>query len=741
MKVLLSLLSFFPFIISAQISGLVIDEDTQQPLEGAIVSSGSQHAATNQDGYFTLSNSTDTLKISLIGYQDKIVAIRNNASNLVISLSAEPAFLPEVRISITPFNDPLKQSSGSNFMIPVSTIEKQSDLSSVSLLNQVPGIYVQQGTLNTNRITIRGIGSRTPYATNRIKAYFGDIPLTNGDGVSVIEDMDLSGISRIEILKGPSSAIYGSGLGGVIRILPENNRYNGLTLQSSAASFNTFRHSATAGYSKGAFNTMVNYSNLTSGGFRENNKYRRHNIFLNSNFHSGKTHLLLHMIYTKLNAQIPSSLSYEDYKNHPETAASNWLAVKGYEKYHKLLGGISATTNIRKNWTNKASAYGGTFNQYESRPFDILSDKSVFWGFRERLIYENNKFKALLGTEYYGEKYGYNLFFTNEGERNGLKNSNNEVRQYINFFSYASYDILSDLKADAGLNLNILNYSLTDNYVQDNMDVSGNYTYKPILSPKIGWTYTASEDISFYLSAGHGFSHPSLEETLLPEGTVNPNLKPEQGYNIEAGLRMNLFRGLTYAELTVYKMYMNNLLVIKRETEDVFYAVNAGKTEHQGIELLLHQKIVDQKDGFGISYTGSLSLSDHYFTSFTDDNVDYSGYKLPGIPGFTSDNKLKISYKQRLTLSSNWFISGTQYLNDSNSGKAAGFSLINAQISCLLYQQISLKISIFGHVNNILDTRFASMILVNAPSFNGSEPRYYYPGEPRNMQAGIRLTF
>src|SRR6056297_3165886 len=92
----------------------------------------------------------------------------------------------------------------------------------VEALNLVPGVLMHHGTLNTNRLTIRGIGSRTPYATNKIKAYFGEIPLTSGDGETTLEDLENTSISRIEIIKGPSSSLFGAGLGGVILFHPKN---------------------------------------------------------------------------------------------------------------------------------------------------------------------------------------------------------------------------------------------------------------------------------------------------------------------------------------------------------------------------------------------------------------------------------------------------------------------------------------------------------------------------------------
>jgi iron complex outermembrane receptor protein len=103
----------------------------------------------------------------------------------------------------------------------VSVIQEDLDKSDgvilTAVLNKIPGINMQQGSLNTNRISIRGI-ARSQYGTSRIKAYFQNIPLTSGEGDTTIEDIDMETIGGIEISKGPNNTSFGSGLGGVIHL-------------------------------------------------------------------------------------------------------------------------------------------------------------------------------------------------------------------------------------------------------------------------------------------------------------------------------------------------------------------------------------------------------------------------------------------------------------------------------------------------------------------------------------------
>jgi len=92
-----------------------------------------------------------------------------------------------------------------------------------SAINEVPGVYMHTGTLNTNRITVRGIGNRSLFSTTKLRAYIDDIPLTNGVGETTVEDFDREILQSVELYKGPGATAYGSGLGGLM-LLNTSNR-------------------------------------------------------------------------------------------------------------------------------------------------------------------------------------------------------------------------------------------------------------------------------------------------------------------------------------------------------------------------------------------------------------------------------------------------------------------------------------------------------------------------------------
>ena len=118
-------------------------------------------------------------------------------------------------------------------------------------------MYVNQGALNTTKLNIRGIGARSQFSTNRIQAYFNGIPLTTGEGELTIDDFDAEAISKIEIIKGPTSSMYGAGLGGVINMFAANAEIDKtqLGISTQIGSFNT--NKKTISGSHGTENTSL----------------------------------------------------------------------------------------------------------------------------------------------------------------------------------------------------------------------------------------------------------------------------------------------------------------------------------------------------------------------------------------------------------------------------------------------------------------------------------------------------
>ncbi len=634
------------------------------------------------------------------------------------------------------------QPGGSLRTIPGSfTVLSREDLqtsdgtSLAHALNSVPGILMQSGTLTTSRIVIRGMGSRTPYNTNRIRTYLNDIPLTSSDGVSTPEEIDLTGLDRIEVIKGPASALYGSGLGGNINLQTPLHPDNGLVAGLQYGGFNTTKTGLAGSVTPGHSYLHGSLSHLNSSGYRENNINRRTSMLATALVEQPHWSIRATVLLIDVYSQIPSSLGRTLFENSPGAAAPNWAAAGGYEKYKKAVTGISLTNKLSDRLVNRFTLFSRWNDAYEKRPFNNLDDRSAGGGLRNRLSFRAGKTDWILGTELIFEQYEWKLDIDQV-----LINHNNESRFHSSFFGMVYYRPFPTVNMSVAGALNRVNYRLRDQYVP-NGDQSGIRRFPLIFSPRLGINWAPAEPFSLYFSTGHGFSHPSPEETLLPAGEVNPGIRPEQGFQSELGTRLNLFGGILSTDLAFYRIELKDLLTTKRITEDIFTGINAGRTLHQGLEIRMESRIFNRPAFPGNLVAGvSYSRSINRFIEFSDDGITYNGNLLPGIPDQTMVLQLtwKPVVKMKVALDTGY--TGKQFLADNNSELYPGYWLANLKWSFDLDIKKTGYLTCYIGINNLSDTHYASMLVINARAAGSSEPRYYYPGLPRHGYFGLRYS-
>jgi iron complex outermembrane receptor protein len=603
-------------------------------------------------------------------------------------------------------------------------------------LNSLPGVTMQSGTYTTNRIVLRGMGSRTPYNTNRIRVYLNDIPLTTSDGISTPEELDLLSLGRMEVIKGPSSALFGSGLGGSINLYSPVTTHNEGNLSAQFGSFETGKVHLSGAIQKGNTNFQAGLGHLGSAGYRENNQYRRTSFISGTTWKQDGMSVDLTLLLIGVNGGIPSSLGKTMFEEEPQSAAPNWEAIEGYKKYLKGIVGIALKNRLSERMTNKFVIFGRGNDSYERRPFNNLDDRSLSIGLRNKLSLHTRKSEWVFGAEWIAEQYDWKL-----DKDSVLLNKNHEDRRLFNLFAIFNYRPNPKLNISLAGALNHISYRLTDEFLI-NGDQSGNHNFPLIISPRIGINYSPGKRWAIYASAGHGYSSPSPEETLLPEGDVNPEIKPEQGIQFELGARINILRNILDLDAAIYHIEVKDLLVTKRITEDIFTGINAGRTRHQGLELRLQSNLFEYsyfpgRLGSVFSYARSLNR----FIDFTDDGLTYDGNQLPGIPDQTLYLQFTWDPLKVLSIFADMYYAGDQYLNDMNDASYPGYLVSNLKVSTAFPLKKAGTISLYVGINNFTDTHYASMLVVNATASGGNEPRYYYPGLPRHSYAGIIFDF
>ncbi len=636
-------------------------------------------------------------------------------------------------VTVTAFRSPynlFNTPAPINVITPLQ-LEMGNSFTTVEALNQAPGLLMQTGTINTNRLTIRGIGSRTPYATNKIKAYFGEIPLTSGDGETTLEDLENTAIKRVEIIKGPSSSLFGAGLAGVVLFHPKTTDHNFVQNQTTIGSFGTIKYIFTVGAIEGKLNIFALGAILKSDGYRENNETRRSNILVNSIYSfSENANLQVLLKGTKMKAFIPSSLDLKTFRETPGKAAANWQKIEGFEEYTNGQFGISLNILTGNDHKISAATFGSFRDADELRPFNRLAENSNYIGGRayvqKTINGENSKFIFSTGLEFFRENYKWSTF----SNTNSAKlTDNREKRQYENLFFQMESSFHEKYIISAGVNGNLTRFYYTDQFTE-NGDQSGNQSYQPIISPRLGATVIMNRYLSVFGNISHGFSTPTFEETLLPAGEINQDIKPETGWNTEIGFRSQLSNRIQFSA-SYYRIYIKNLLVARRTGEDAYVGVNAGKSLHPGLETEIRWNVTNPVKFPGLMLTGNATIANYHFSDFVDEEIDYSGNALPGTPKTTWFALANFYPSKNISFNLWYRNTGKMAVNDANSDYSDAFGITNLEAK--FFGKINrIKLELKGGIQNIFDIKYASMLAVNAPSVGGRLPRYYYPGNPRN---------
>ncbi len=676
------------------------------------------------------------------------IAAQKKGSKTIDSLKTEK--LKEVVISSLHINNSLLNTPASIGVISKKDLLQNNTTDITTVINTIPGVFMQSSNFTTSRISIRGIGARTTYGTNKIRAFYGSIPLTSGNSETVIDDIDLENLNQIEIIKGPLSSVYGAGLGGAILISPQlsNNGNQSAGISTVFGSFGLLKNSLNFGLDEKSGSLNISYHNLKTDGWRENSSYNREGITLAGElFRKENSKLTYFSNYTYLKAFIPSSISKEVFNTNPKAGAPTWVASKGYKEYKSVLGGLAYDFKINENLKNSTSVFINYKDSNEPRPFDILRQYTFATGARTQF---SGNFKIgrvenqfIAGAEYFTDTYNGNTFQNLYQQNNGLGSlrgnqltETDQKRHFYNIFSQLRTLLSDQLEIQAGLNYNKTRFDL-NNYTEN---INEEYSYDGIFSPQISFLYKPNSLKTLYFSVSRGFSLPATEETLTSEGKINPDIKPENGYNFEVGGKFYFFNKRLYTEISLYRMEIKDLLVAKRVGDDQYVGTNAGKTFHEGIEITLNHNWPINRFLALNSYLAG-SIGNYKFKEFIDSGNDFSGNKLTGVAPQKINAGITLNTNIGVYFSTDYQFVGEIQLNDANTAYSDSYTILNLKTGYRFEILRDLTSHISAGVNNVTNEKYASLILPNAVPTGNSSPRYYYPGLPVNYYGAVSLNY
>ena len=689
------------------------------------------------------------------------------AVNLSITEAANR--LDEVTVTGTREAERLAETPASVGTLSEQAIRLVAPTHPQQILGEIPGVAV--GVTNGEGHTT---AIRQPFTTSPVYLFLEDgVPVraTGFFNHNALYEVNIPDASGIEVVRGPGTALYGSdAIGGIVNILtkapaaaPEAR------LNAEGGSYGWYRLlvDGSAGMdAHGGWRAGLNLSH--TDGWRDDTAYDR----LSGNFRwdytpSGdvlfKTILGVTRIDQQTGANAP--LIYRDYidnptKNNFTIAYRKVEALRLSTNYDKQLDAqtlLSLTPYLRKNYMD----LNGTFNL----SFDPRIEKTDVWSYGlmakwRRDFPETLRVRLILGIDIDyspGTRTEDNLLVSTTGS--GAGRSYNSYRTGTRIYDYeVTYQSLSPyvhteispserLRVTAGLRYDHLDYDMSNDLaagaVAANVNGATRYYYQlsdasadfSHLSPKFGLTYALSSAAYLYASYNHGFRAPSESQLFRAgnDGTpANAQIKAEEALTLrpikakqhELGVRGDA-AGWRY-DAVAYVLTKEDDLVSQRDlATNVTVNVNAGKTEHKGIELGLGKSFSRQW-----RFDTAVSYAKHTYQEWVTSTANFSGKEIEAAPRWIANTRLTWTPRTTSAVQLEWVKIGAYWLEAGNSsafGKYNGYDLYNLRVNHELTQGWSL----FARVMNLTDERYADSASVS------SNTTVYSPGLPRSYYAGV----
>ena len=630
------------------------------------------------------------------------------------------------------------------------------------VLADVPGLFLQtQYSNHSLRISLRGYGSRSNTGVRGIKILQQGIPVSEPDGQTVVDDIDFTSLSGVEVVKGNLSSLYSNAPGGVINFttditFPESfvmsaNQFGGYGLRQNGFKVGV----ATSGY---RFFLSYYYRNNT--GYRPHAGEYQHLVnAVYQGYIGNKSLLTILGAYTYGDIKLPGSLTQEEFNADPYQA--NPLAVSQDYKSLTKKGriGVKFETTFGKSNNNEIeiSGYGGVKNgenagyQYYSYATRYSLGSILKFTNKSNILNHENKFT--IGMDY-AYQSGPVLDFDNIGGQKDitlLQNNYNGSLSNIGFYLMNHYNLIAE-KFDVFLlsrfDKNVFtNTIFLPSYKKDNARSMQNF------APKLGLNYKLTPYIALYSSYGLSYDYPALSElenTALstnPQLSLDPDLNPEKSYNFELGIKGNVinseseFMRKVFFDITFFDYQVKNEIVPYLIFQDTYFRT-ANKTRRVGLESGIKTEPFEGIE-FTVNYTWTnfkyIQYQTILQTSSGNKKADFSGNKVPAIPIHSVNIILNYEYELSDDLSGllQWDCDyfSKMYANDGNTEYAPGYFYGNVMAG-LNVKLNNYKITGYVGLRNIFDKKYIGFVNIN--DYLG---RYYEPGEPRYFFMGLNFSY
>ncbi|MGH8074383.1 MAG: TonB-dependent receptor family protein [Lysobacter sp.] len=635
-------------------------------------------------------------------------------------------------------------------------------------LQRVPGVVARdrQNQAQDLQISVRGFGARATFGVRGVRLYTDGIPATMPDGQGQVSHFPLESAGRIEVLRGPFSALYGNASGGVISLFTADAPDQPLLraglvagddgLQRSSISF----HTPTGHRDDGDF--LLDLVNVDSDGYRDHSAARRSSgqALLRGTFASdGRYTLLLNSL--DLEADDPQGLTSEQLQGDRRAASDGALTFDTRKTVRQHQLGARIEQDLSASHAYAVTAYGGNrqTTQMLSVPVAVQRNTPLhnggaidldrdYFGIDSRWRWSTQlwqrPFSVTTGLDYEvsdERRLGNENFI---GERVGVvgalrRDERNRVTAR-DVYVQADWEPADRWRINVGARHSRVEFDSNDHFITDiNPDDSGALEYSRT-SPVAGVLFRATDWLSVYANTGGGFETPTFSELAYRsdgQGGLNDDLRPARSRNHEIGLRARTDR-LDWSAAVFQSRTEDELVVVANDGGRSIYG-NAGISRRRGLELAASGELAEQWH-FASSYT---LLDARYLSDFAvcaeapcgeEDRLIEAGRHIPGLSRHAAWAELRWSPSEHTDILLDGRFVDRVYVDDGNSEAAPAYTRFDLAAE-RRFSAAGLDWRGFVRINNLFDRDIIGSVIVNSGG-----GRYYEPSPGRNWLVGLSAS-
>lgn len=754
----------------AQIKGKVVDYEQHTALPDVTIQvAGGAGAVSDKNGEFTLScRDSVQLTVSFIGYQTYKNKVGCNGE-VTIELMPTANSLNTVEITATSNPDkktlyqPVSVARLNNTELKRGTGVVLNDAININ----IPGVWMGNRTFSAGQqFNIRGYGNGAR-GTNGInsnfdgqgyKVYLNGIPVTDAEGITVLDDIDYGSIGGVEVVKGPAGTLYGQAIAGVVNLKSVRPQPGKTSIGEDVmfGSYGLQRYTTSLQIGKERSSILVNYGHQEYDGFMvHTNSHKDFANFIGEFDPNEKQSITTYFGYSNSYDARNGELTKEQYAAFDYSGNPAYIKNDAHSEVVSFRAGIGHTYRFNEHLSNTSTAFGTGFVSNSSSAGGWTDKNTMNYGLRSSFdtrfaLGSKLTLSGITGAE--GQignvqSVGYAMIpdsFNLSGYNIiGAQRSNvAPVSKTLSAFTEWTLGLPHDFAITAGVGYSTLHIVLDDRtYVATNNNPSNpKGTHKPtryentfdgMVSPHFALNKVFNRQLSAYVSYSTGYKAPVSSYFYVPvTGEVLTDLKPEFATQYEVGTKGSLFNDrLNYQVagfFTHYKDKMTSIAVpnATNTATSYVYVANAGEQDNKGLEVAL-RGVAYQSMSFLKSINPFLNLAysdfkygDFKYQQLSADKksvteVDFSNNVVAGVPPLTMNVGFDLFTKPGLYLNMTYSYRDKMYYTSDNQNQTDTYELLNAKIgySHLLGKHIGLDL--YVGASNLTGKQNYALVFLN----------------------------